>query len=312
VAIKAQGISPMAILWPVFILSTVLSIATIWLNDLAVSWGRQGAQKVVVEAVADIAYSMLKADGSYSSPSFSINVREVEGQRLISPTISVPTRGSQPATTITADWAELESDKVAGVLRIALWNSTFDIEGEVTMRYPGLYVQEVSLRDASRAKCDSMHPSTMSLRDMPEQKVVQRKLIEQTDYKLAARAAYQMLAGDFQALTEKKWHGQLHNREATWGRLHRLRTEPHRRCSAGFACLCFVWVGAPMAIRRRTSDFLTSFFLCFLPILAVYYPLLAYGIDGAKGGTLPPYAVWAGNILLLLWGTYLLKKVIRY
>jgi len=67
-----------------------------------------------------------------------------------------------------------------------------------------------------------------------------------------------------------------------------------------------------MAIRLRNRDFLTSFFLCFLPILIVYYPLLAYGIDGAKNGTIPPWAVWAGNALLILWGLWLMGRVTRY
>ena len=67
-----------------------------------------------------------------------------------------------------------------------------------------------------------------------------------------------------------------------------------------------------MAIRLRNRDFLTSFFLCFLPILIVYYPLLMYGIDGSKSGTIPPQAVWTGNLLLVGWGAWLLRKVIRY
>ena len=67
-----------------------------------------------------------------------------------------------------------------------------------------------------------------------------------------------------------------------------------------------------MAIRRRNQDFLTSFFLCFLPILLVYYPLLVWGVDGAKHGELPAYSVWAGNMLLFIWGAYLLRKVVRY
>ena len=33
-AIKAMGISPMAIIWPTLFLSVLLSIATLWLNDL--------------------------------------------------------------------------------------------------------------------------------------------------------------------------------------------------------------------------------------------------------------------------------------
>ncbi len=39
---------------------------------------------------------------------------------------------------------------------------------------------------------------------------------------------------------------------------------------------------------------------------------MMYGIDGAKSGTIPPYTVWAGNLILLVWGFYLLRKVIRY
>ena len=36
------------------------------------------------------------------------------------------------------------------------------------------------------------------------------------------------------------------------------------------------------------------------------------GVNGAKGGTLPPSAVWAGNVILALCGAYLLRKVLRY
>ena len=84
--------------------------------------------------------------------------------------------------------------------------------------------------------------------------------------------------------------------------LCRLQAEPYRRWAAGFSCLCFVWVGAPMAIRLRNRDMLTSFFLCFMPILIVYYPLLVLGVNGAKDGYLPPWSVWAGNLLMLAWG----------
>jgi lipopolysaccharide export system permease protein len=95
-------------------------------------------------------------------------------------------------------------------------------------------------------------------------------------------------------------------------RLFRLQTEPWRRWANGFSCFFFVVAGIPLAIRLRNSDVLTSFFLCFLPILLVYYPLLAFGVDRAKGGVLPPYTVWLGNVFLLLAGLWLLRKVLRY
>jgi len=145
-----------------------------------------------------------------------------------------------------------------------------------------------------------------------EQTREQNEEIEQLEQELAARAAYQMLCGDFDGLTSPEWETHTNHLAGTRDRLYRLLTEPHRRWSAGFSCFCFAWVGAPMAIRLRNQDLLTSFFLCFLPILIVYYPLMTYGVDGAKSGTLPPHAVWAGNVLLMCWGAWLLRKVMRY
>ena len=94
-------------------------------------------------------------------------------------------------------------------------------------------------------------------------------------------------------------------------RLIRIIMEPWRRWANGFSCLCFVLVGAPMAIRMRNADFLTSFFLCFLPILVVYYPIFMMGVSRVKAGAFPPPAVWAGNVLITLWGLWLLRSVIR-
>ena len=80
----------------------------------------------------------------------------------------------------------------------------------------------------------------------------------------------------------------------------------------GFSCFAFVLVGVPLAVRMRNSDVWTSFAVCFLPILAVYYPLLAFGVDQAKSGELPPYCVWAGNVVLIAVGAILVRRVLRF
>ena len=71
-------------------------------------------------------------------------------------------------------------------------------------------------------------------------------------------------------------------------------------------------LGAPIGILRKNSDFLSSFFVCFLPILIVYYPLLMLGVDQAKSGLLPPWSVWTGNIVLLVCGVWLILRMRRY
>ena len=125
-------------------------------------------------------------------------------------------------------------------------------------------------------------------------------------------AASQMLSGDFDGLISPAWNGRMAELVRMRTHLCRLRSEPYRRWSGAFSCLCFVWVGASMAIWLRNRDFLQSFFICFAPILIVYYPLLMVTANGAKNGTFPPLAVWTGNAILALWGAWALRKVLRY
>ena len=106
------------------------------------------------------------------------------------------------------------------------------------------------------------------------------------------------LSGDFIDMASSGWPHYRNTLQVFYSTYHRLLTEPHRRWATGFSCLFFVWVGAPLAIQMRNSDLLASFALCFLPILIVYYPLLVFGVDGAKHGTIPPWSIWAGNVLL--------------
>ena len=59
IALKAAGISPWVIFWPVLALGTSLSLLTVWLNDVTVTWGKAGIRRVVIESVEEIAYSKL-------------------------------------------------------------------------------------------------------------------------------------------------------------------------------------------------------------------------------------------------------------
>ena len=92
--------------------------------------------------------------------------------------------------------------------------------------------------------------------------------------------------------------------------MHKLETERWRRTAVGFSCLFFVLVGAPTAIYLKNSDFLSAFFICFLPILLLYYPLLMLAVGRAKEGALPPYTVWLGNLVFGVIGIWLIRRLI--
>ena len=89
--------------------------------------------------------------------------------------------------------------------------------------------------------------------------------------------------------------------------IYRLRTESYRRWSNGFTCLCFTLIGIPVAMLWRHADGLTNFFVCFLPILAAYYPLLMLGEHLTTSGMLPPIAFWMGNVVLAVPAIALLR-----
>jgi lipopolysaccharide export system permease protein len=312
VALKSLGITPVVILWPVVALAFLLSLGTVYLNDLAVSWGRTNVRRVVIESVEQIAYSMLRTQRTFTAPNFSIIVKRVDERRLIQPTITFLSNGESPAVTLTSEEAELRSDTKQMLLTIVCRNGTLDISGQGRLRFQDTIERVVPLDSASPAHDNVVIPAWLSMSVIPDHIVRQKVLIQSFVEKRAARAAAALLTGDYRALYGEETHCETQTLKDWRSHLSRLRTEPHRRWSNGFSCLCFVLIGAPMAIWRRNADFLTSFFVCFLPILLIYYPLLAVGVDQAKGGKLPPFAVWLGNVILVGMGFWLLRRIIRY
>lgn len=312
VAIKSLGISPMTVVWPTLILTFLLSLCTVWLNDLAVSWGRNGIRRVAIEAVEDIAYGMLRTQRSYSSERFSINVRRVEGNRLIRPTLTFHAHGKQQGMTLIAEDAELSSDPAEGLLKIICHNYTVEGGEDLRLRDPDVFEIEFPLLDASRVDRNEEVPSKLPMWVFREKIDKQKVRVEDQKRKMAALAGLQLMTGDFTSLAGEEWAVQNESLKAYNEQLHRLYTEPQRRWANGFSCLCFAMVGIPLAIRQRNADLLTSFFLCFLPILIIYYPFLAFSVDASKQGDLPPISIWSGNVVLAAAGMYLFRYVVRY
>jgi lipopolysaccharide export system permease protein len=318
-ALKALGLSPMVILWPTLILALGASLVAVWLNDKAVSWGRVGAERVIVEAVEEIAYGMLQTEHRYKTPFFSINVMDVDERRLILPTVSFQARNNVPAMTIEAQEAELQADPEENVLRIVARKGGITIETQPPLRYRfDALEKEIPLSDASRKEASANNPSCMPLSDIPPATRSLVAKIERQEEELAALAAWQLLtgqiapAGNLNHLGREVWGPRLDDLGSRKTSLARMRTEPHRRWAGGFSCLCFVLIGAPVAIWRRDRDFLKSFALCFIPILIIYYPALMFGLGRAKDGTSHPFSVWGGNLLLVVLGLWMLRKVLRH
>ena len=310
IALKAAGVSPTEIIWPAAALALVVSFVSVWLNDVAVSWGRDGVRRVVVNSVEQIIYGRLRQQRSYSTPQVSINVKAVDGRRLIRPTLSFQSSGQGASATVSAAEAELRADPERSALVVTFRDGTLHM-GDYSASFPDSIVREVPLDSVSRKSTSSSSPSEIAMARFATERAGQIARIDRVEQLAAGKTAMAILSGHMELTTPGHVGYERELLKQERNRLNRIVMEPWRRWANGFSCLCFVLVGAPMAIRMRNADFLTSFFLCFLPILIVYYPVFMLGVDLAKRGSVPPMAVWMGNVLITLWGWWLLRSVVR-
>ncbi len=312
VAVKSLGISPMALLWPGFILAIVLSLIGVWINNVAYSWGQTGMQRVIIQSVEEIAYRLLRSQKSYSNPRFSIVVRDVQDRTLIRPIINFQQNNDMPPCTVTAEEAVFRSNLQRGTLILRLTNYEIDAGDGFVMKDSGTMEREVPLAFASAKEQRTGSPQQLPLSQIAGQIDHQRREIARLQQSFAAEAGFELLSGDVEALSSAAWEPKRQTLLDAQNRLHRLRTEPWRRWASGFSCLAFVLLGAPLAIRFRNSDYISTFGMCFIPILIGYYPLLMYGVDQAKSGHLPPYSVWLANVVCGGIGLLFIRRVIRY
>lgn len=312
IALKALGVPPKTILWPAWGMAFVLSLVCVWMNDLAYSWGLVGVQRVVVQSLEQIAYGTLRMQHSFSSQRFSIIVKDVEDRVLIRPIMTFQASGEMPAFTLTADKAVLSSDLERNALILELENCEISTGRGVQGSFPGIIRKAIPLDYFSPASDGTQNPKYLPLRRIPEEIVDQRLKIRAMEQSLAADAAWRLMTGDYTELHDAAWEHRRAGLQNAKERLSRLQTEPHRRTAGGFSCLAFVVIGAPFAIWQKTSDHMSTFFKCFLPILLLYYPLTYLGLNYSKGGVLPPWSMWAGNALLFAIGYWLVDRVRRY
>lgn len=311
--VKSSGISPLRLLQPAIVFAALLSPVAVYCSDTAVSWGKPGVKRVVLMSIEDIAYKVLKAQHSFTSDhGFSIHVRDVIDRRMISPTVIVRGRGDD-AFEVTASEGQLIMDEQRQALVLKLVDSKV-VRGEGLQGIvPGESNFEIPLGNAlADEDVSTISPSELPLRLISREKSQQRERTHAAIGQLAAFTGFALLKSrpaDIGGTQASGIHRQL---ASSKHRLTRLQTEPWRRWAEGFTCFFFVIVGAPLAIIAKTSDYWTTFGMCFLPIILMYYPLYLFGLDQAKGGDLPPYGVWTGNVVLAGISSILMIRVRRY
>ena len=310
IALKSAGISPMCIFRPVVVLGVLISVPSVWLNDLAVSWAKPAMQLVILRSFEEIIYRGLSSKKAYNSEKgFAIHVQEVKDRWLIKPNIWM--QSESQLQTITAERAKISIDPIEDKMVIELIDAFISRDGHEQIRYWGSLLVEMPLDLAAKSGTNSTSPSQYSISQIPRELSLQNGLNDRRREKLATRYSIALASGRYVSLnddTSKKLGEEVADTEK---KLSRLKTEPMRRWALGFSCLAFVWMGVPMAILIRSADYWWTFGVCFIPILLIYYPIFGLSLEFSKDGTWPASSLWLGNVTLALIGTWLMRKVVK-
>ncbi|MDR1478980.1 MAG: LptF/LptG family permease [Planctomycetaceae bacterium] len=316
IALKSLGIPPWRFLLPVMVFGVLVSFVTVWMNEMAI-WGRSGIASVIYHAAEEIILGELRTTHSLTSPDkrFSMVVNGVENRRLIMPSITIKSDAGE-STTIEAQSAQLKIDFEAKELAVTLSEVKLNVNNSISyssdnqvFRHPLSGIMQFADDNAK------LRPSDMRLADIPRAIVECESEIMDNQRILAFNHALAAAMGASDAWSSEEIIRLNKEIDTQLRAIERLRVEPPRRWATGFSCICFIFVGAPFAIwlgQRGVSDGFSSFFACFIPILLIYYPLLMFGLQKAKHGTLPPNSVWIANLCIVLVGIWFMRKIHRY
>ena len=312
VALKALGIPPKAFLLPVFVLAFFMSIIGVAINEWAITYGRQGINIVINRIAEDILLNQLSQTRSIESPNRQITILVGgvdEQRRLVAPRIIL----HREAITIEARIAQISIDfdeeLREDILEIKLenWRITGDrLEFDSPDRTLHIPLSQI-MRTGERHRA-----SSMGLYQIHQEKRNALEMIEQQRRAIAAHRTFAAVMGSVDSWASPEIENAKRLIRQYQRHHERLSVEPPRRWATGFCCFFFVLLGAPLAIWMRKTDFFSSFFACFLPILILYYPLFAFGLDQAKKGSLPPSTVWLANVAIGIIALWLLRKIHRY
>lgn len=308
-AIKSAGISVLRVLWPSFILGSILSLCTFILTDRYIPWARANIEGIITNAMEDIFLDILRSKHQFSDMDhgIAITVLGVDGKRLVQPTFRYAPFGSE-AITVVAREARLKFDMPRQQVSLIVEDGHVETPGGESARigheeYPFPLPSRHEAPKARNVTIDNIRRE-MGKIDAERQELDHRRLF---------LTAFALTTGNYDQIQPDPLRLYREKINILAERHCKLNTEIHSRLALACSCFFFVLVGSPFAILQGKRQFLTSFALCFAPILALYYPVVMVTMNLAKDDKISPeWGMWLGNLGLLIIALIILRRVTRH
>jgi lipopolysaccharide export system permease protein len=319
-AIRSSGICLWHILLPCIVLGGLTTIATLYLSFDIIPRTHELVKKQLLADVEEVVYAQLKRNRAFKpqNSKFVLYVREVQGRWLLDVIFKRRKVDKDGQLSIGFDdgkkqfigaydfvarsqRAKLKFDREAKKIvidmvdRSVVWDA--NISGNLKDRIFEIHVPELFNNDVKP------RPMDLSWWSLPNQiEKVGQDITEIEDKRNHERSKL-MNCSDCD-ITDKK-HMQAMIEKYNQDLIHPYRmyraliAEQHNRPAVALGCMCFALIGCPVGIWGNRSDYLSTFIICFLPTVFVYYPLQLCGLNLAKDGKLPiAIGVWSANIIV--------------
>ncbi|MCI0699709.1 MAG: LptF/LptG family permease [Planctomycetia bacterium] len=312
VALKAAGVHLFGVIKPAILLGVLTTAATAVLYHTIIPATQQMLYEQILADPEEVLYNTLRRDRCLRHPTmqYVVYTRDVQGKRLIDVVIKRRVKAIDKQTNAEVSLgydfvarmreARLRVDKEAGTMSIE--PEHYVLSGKTTsLTIAGPMVFEQPLPDSVSGKEAKLRISALTWKELPARIATVREeldtIIRQRDQKQAeadsvtepnVRALRQNDVKNFKFLLDSKTR-----------HLRNLQAEIHARPALALSCLVFALIGCPVGIWANRSDYLSTFVMCFIPTLAVYYPLLLAGSDMGKTGKLPlALGCWLADIIV--------------
>lgn len=312
-AAKAAGINVLSLLFPAFFLGGSLTVCSLLLNDQVIPWSMANIERIVTLAMEDIFFDVLSSQNLVEDPQqgYSISVAAVDRdeRRLIMPNIRYTPKGSDSDSFVAqAREATLRFDLDRREIVLHLIDAWLDAPGKMQGRLKNKEIALPMELGGGRVK-----PRHLTINDIEDKLHALRADSVRIAEQQAVETAFALSTGDFDSLGTSEFEQRSREIRGNLSQARKHHTELHNRFALSCSCFFFVFLGGPFAILQARRQFLTTFFLCFLPILLVYYPVVLLMMNLSKQGSVHPgWAMWVGNGILLLASAAVLRKTVRH
>jgi lipopolysaccharide export system permease protein len=322
VALKAAGVDVLTTLRPAVLLGVLAMLVTGGLYYSLIPKSQQRLKEQLLQDPEEVIYNLLKREKRYATQSspYTLHVRDVQGRRLIDVVVK------RKAPPDPARGTRIEYDYVARareariVVNLETRRLTVDAEEWVvagsnsTGRSEGNPPMELELPEMFSEKEIKSRVNTLEWTELPGRRLelmARRDNLTEIRDRNRAEAKTSTDPVRVRGLVDQDMLFDSQVREATKG-IRAVEYEMQLRPALAVACLCFALIGCPVGIWFNRSDYLSTFVICFIPALAVYYPLLFSGGGLAKDGKIPmALGVWAADAVIGLGALVLTWRLIR-